>query len=472
MSRRAKMSFFVAAVIAVCVAGGYWLGKSTQGFRFPWQKETPEKPVTVLPQQVIIPKGMAEFEQRVMLAANKALPAVVNINTEKRIRVQGGFIPFFGFAPPREQIQRSLGSGVIVTQDGYILTNNHVIAEADVIKISLTDARVFDARVVGSDPKTDLALLKIDATDLPLLSLGDSERLEVGQFVLAVGNPFGLSGTVTMGIVSAKGRANLRIADYEDFIQTDAAINPGNSGGALIDLKGELVGINTVIFSQTGGSIGVGFAIPSNMAKAVMYNLIEYGKVIRGWLGIFSQEYPGEGAQVAKVLENSPAEKAGLKDGDIIVSYRGQKITTSSELKNLVGETPPGEKVEIKVIREGKEVIITANIAEMKEEGMPQPGMATAINLGLQVEDPRNDLRQEFGIPRELQGAVVTAVEEGGRAAEAGIQSGDVILRVNQSIVRNGPDFWKALEPAGKDQILLWIWRISRTIPVVIPAEP
>ncbi len=484
MSRRTSKVFWALILIAVCVAGGYWLGKSSQGLRFPWRLGTPTpaggKPATVLPQQVIIPKGMAEFEQRVMLAANKALPAVVNINTERRVMVQGTSNPFF-YTPPREQIQKSLGSGVIVTQDGYILTNNHVIEEADVIMVSLVDKRAFSAKVVGSDPKTDLALLKIDTTDLPTLPLGDSGKLEVGQFVLAVGDPFGLSGTVTMGIVSAKGRANLKIADYEDFIQTDASINPGNSGGALVNLDGELIGINTVIFSQTGGSVGVGFAIPSNMAKAVMYNLIEYGRVVRGWLGVGIQDlnpqsrkilnYQGEGALVGLVMEKSPAQKAGIKTGDIISSYHGQPINSGSELKNLVGDTHPGDKVEFKVIRNGQELTLSAKIEEMKEEGMVQPGVAIVPTLGLQVEDLNDTLREQFGIPRELQGVVITAVDERSRAEEAGIQIGDVVLRVNQTIVKSSQDFWKTVEPAGKDQIMLWIWRLSQTVVVGIPPE-
>ncbi len=499
MSRRWSKGLLVMVLIALLVGGGYWLGKSSQGFTFPWrrgqEKPITKVPVTPLPQQVIIPQGTSDFEQRVMLAANKALPAVVNINTEKKVQVQPQpanpffndpfFRRFFGEqAPsnvPREQIQKSLGSGVIVSPDGYILTNNHVIAGADVIQVSLTDKRTFSAKLVGADPKTDLALLKISASDLPTLPLGDSDKLEVGQFVLAVGNPFGLSGTVTMGIVSAKGRANLRIADYEDFIQTDAPINPGNSGGALVNLSGELIGINTVIFSQSGGNIGIGFAIPSNMAKAVMYNLVEYGKVIRGWLGIGIQDlnpdlrkgfnYEGEGALVGMVVAQSPADKAGLKAGDIITSYNGQKIGSGSELKNLVGDTKPGEKVELKISRQGKEMTITVDIVEMKEEQMTQPGAGNPSELGLQVDDLKNELREEFGIPGELQGVVVTAVEDGGRAGEAGLQVGDVILRVNQTIVKSGKDFSKAVEPAGKDQVLLWIWRSAQTIFVVIPPQ-
>jgi serine protease Do len=474
-------------LVGLCVGGGYWLGRHTQGFKLPWEKsgEKPlEKPSQLVPQQLILPKGMADFEQRVMLAANKALPAVVNINTEKKVRFQPSPSPFFNdpffrrffgdqipYFAPQEQIQRSLGSGVIVTQDGYILTNHHVIAGADVIKVSLIDKRVFDARVVGLDPKTDLALLKIDATDLPLLPLGDSSKLEVGQFVLAVGNPFGLSGTVTMGIVSAKGRANIRIADYEDFIQTDAPINPGNSGGALVNLDGELVGINTVIFSQSGGNIGIGFAIPSNMAKGVMYNLIEYGRVVRGWLGVAIQDQAdGKGVIVQGVMPNSPAEKAGLKQGDIILSYRGESIESGSELKNLVGETAPGEKVEIKILRSGTEMTISVVIAELKEEEIPE--LSVMNKLGIRVEELKKELREQFGIPDEIkEGVVVIAVDEAGRAGEAGVEPGDVILRANQTLVRRLSDLEKALESAGDDQIILWVWRTPRTITLVIPPK-
>jgi len=487
MSRRSAKWLLILFLVGLCVGGGYWLGRHTQGFKLPWEKsgnKPLEKPSQLVPQQLILPKGMADFEQRVMLAANKALPAVVNINTEKKVRFQPSPSPFFNdpffrrffgdqipYFAPQEQIQRSLGSGVIVTQDGYILTNHHVIAGADVIKVSLIDKRVFDARVVGLDPKTDLALLKIDATDLPLLPLGDSSKLEVGQFVLAVGNPFGLSGTVTMGIVSAKGRANIRIADYEDFIQTDAPINPGNSGGALVNLDGELVGINTVIFSQSGGNIGIGFAIPSNMAKGVMYNLIEYGRVVRGWLGVAIQDQAdGKGVIVQGVMPNSPAEKAGLKQGDIILSYRGESIESGSELKNLVGETAPGEKVEIKILRSGTEMTISVVIAELKEEEIPE--LSVMNKLGIRVEELKKELREQFGIPDEIkEGVVVIAVDEAGRAGEAGVEPGDVILRANQTLVRRLSDLEKALESAGDDQIILWVWRTPRTITLVIPPK-
>ncbi len=510
MSRAGKWSIAIIFLIIICLAGGFWLGRKAQNLKLPRiekpekkQLPEPEKPSpreaekTPLPFSLNLPKGLSEFEQRVMQSANLAMPAVVNIYTEKKVKIDTGpFFPFFNdpffrrffgdrffFQMPREQIQRSLGSGVIVREDGYILTNNHVIKEADKIKVSLLDKRGFSAKVIGTDPKTDLALLKIDADNLPVLPLGDSDQLEIGQFVLAIGNPFGLSGTVTMGIVSAKGRANLRIADYEDFIQTDAAINPGNSGGALINLKGELVGINTAIFSRSGGYMGIGFAIPSNMAKAVMESLLKYGKVVRGWLGVSIQEltpelkksfdYQGTGVLVAEVLPETPAEKAGIKPGDIIVEYNGEKIESVFQLKNLVAETHPGTEAEIKIFREGKYLTLKTKIAELKESS---PAISSApsspsARLGMEVSELTPELRKSYNLPAGLEGVMITALEPGGRAERAGLKIGDVILKVNRTRVRTARDFWKAAEASGKNQILLWVWREGANLFLVIPAE-
>ncbi|MBW2038898.1 MAG: Do family serine endopeptidase [Deltaproteobacteria bacterium] len=273
------------------------------------------------------------------------------------------FSRFFGI--PRERVQRSLGSGVIITQDGYIITNNHVISKATQIKVSLADKREFEARIVGTDPKTDVAILKIDGKDLHFIPLGDSDNARVGDIVLAIGNPFGIGQTVTMGIISAKGRSNVGIVDYEDFIQTDAAINPGNSGGALVNIEGDLIGINTAIISRTGGYQGIGFAIPSNIAKAVMEGIIEHGRVIRGWLGVSVQEItpqiaaefglqkPG-GALIVEIQPRSPAAKAGLRRGDIVLSYGDEKIEEAMELRNLVATTPVNTRVELNIWRKGQ----------------------------------------------------------------------------------------------------------------------
>jgi len=497
-STRAVLWIFLGLIL---VAGGYFLGRQSQGLKFFGKKQPgpslsqPSSPSAGHPA-LSIPPGLSDFEKKVMLVANQAMPSIVNIYTEKKVQVRvqdNPFAPFlndpffrrffgnpFPQSRPRQQIQTALGSGVIVSADGFILTNNHVIADADLIKISLADKRSYDARVVGKDPKTDLALLKINADGLPALKLGDSDKIEIGQFVLAFGNPFGLSGTVTSGIVSAKGRANLRIADYEDFIQTDAAINPGNSGGALVNLEGELVGINTAIFSQSGGSLGIGFAIPSNMARAVMESLAKYGKVVRGYLGVSIQEltpelkksfkYEGEGVLVAEVMAGSPAERAGLKPGDIIAEYRGHKVSSTSEFKNLVGETAPGEKVEMKAFRNGKLENISAQVVELKDEQEPtRPGTSRPSSFGLLVQELTPELRSQLGVGKNLEGVVVAAVEPGSRADASGLKAGDIILRVNQTMVRNTSDFARAMESVGDEQVLFWIFRDSRTLFVVVP---
>ncbi len=503
MSRTGKYAITILILAFLCVAGGFWLGRKAQNIHLPKitkQKPTPQKteqkpsqppsPLAVIPK---VPEGFTEFQQKVMKAANMAMPAVVNIYTEKKVKISPTpFFPFlndpffrrffgdrFFFELPREQIQRSLGSGVIVREDGYILTNNHVIADADEIKVSLLDKRSFEAKVVGTDPKTDLALLKISADNLPTIPLGDSDKLEVGQFVLAIGNPFGLSGTVTLGIVSAKGRANLRIADYEDFIQTDAAINPGNSGGALINLDGELVGINTAIFSRSGGYMGIGFAIPSNMAKAVMDSLIKYGKVVRGWLGVSIQEltpelkksfgYDGDGVLVAEVFDNTPAQKAGIKPGDIIVEYQEEKIKNVFQLRNLVAETQPGTQAKIKIWRDGKYLDLTAQIAELKESAPAIARAQVLTELGMDVSDLTPEIRRSYNIPKEIEGVVVTSLDPDGRAERAGVKIGDVILKINRTKIRNTKDFWKAVRAIKDKQILLWLWREGVRIFLVIP---
>jgi len=336
--------------------------------------------------------------------AKRITPAVVNISTTRVIKGGESGIPstpffndpffkkFFNQEPfqlpemPKEQREQSLGSGVVVDPRGYLITNNHVVEKAKEIKVVLADRREFNGKVVGSDPKSDIAVVKIDGKDLPTVPWGDSSRLQVGQYVLAIGNPFGLSQTVTMGIVSAVGRANVGIADYEDFIQTDAAINPGNSGGALVNTQGELIGINTAIFTRSGGYMGIGFAVPSNMAKSVMDSLIKTGTVIRGWLGISIQEITPQlakefrlpepkGALVTDVLPNTPAERAGIKRGDVILEVNGRPIEHTGQLRNLVAGLPIGEKVKIKIFRDIQEKELEVTISEQSKE-MAQGGKA------------------------------------------------------------------------------------------------
>jgi len=348
-------------------------------------ESSPQQPVPAVLSPPLSRGGDLGFAQ----VAKEVTPAVVNISTVTKSGKGGSLVPFddpffhrfFGeeflrrFEAPKGRKERSLGSGVIVDQTGTIITNNHVVSQADEIKVLLSDKREFRAKLVGTDPKADLAVLKIDAQALHTIPWADSDRLEVGEYVLAIGNPFGLNQTVTMGIVSAVGRASMGIAEYEDFIQTDAAINPGNSGGALVNTGGQLVGINTAIFSQSGGNMGIGFAVPSNMARTIMEQLIQSGRVIRGWLGVSIQDLTPElasqfglpepkGVLVSDVLDASPAKRAGLERGDVIVEYDGKPVETPTQLRNAVARTPVGKKAVLKVIRDRRPRTVEITVAE------------------------------------------------------------------------------------------------------------
>ena len=417
-------------------------------------------------------------------------PAVVNISTTRVVKTQGNgatpfddpfFRQFFGdefyrrFQIPRERRENSLGSGVIVSPDGYIVTNNHVIAKADEIKVLLNDKREFVGKVVGTDPKTDVAVVKINAKDLPNVPWGDSDKLEVGEYVLAIGNPFALNSTVTMGIVSAVGRANVGIADYEDFIQTDAAINPGNSGGALVNARGELVGINTAIFSRSGGYMGIGFAVPANMVHRVMESLIKTGKVTRGWLGVSIQEVTADlakqfglsdakGALVSEVLADSPAASAGLKSGDVIVSFDGKPVENPTVLRNVVAETKVGKTVKIDVLRDKRRRSFSVKIVEQPKEvaeaggDEEAPGAETSGETALSGLEARNltpDISQQLGLPPTLAGVVITGVSPDSAAADAGVQPGDVILEVNRQAVRSVTDLKRINNKLSKNESVL-----------------
>ncbi len=415
--------------------------------------------------------------------SSRVSPSVVNISTTMTVTAQETpfgelfndpfFRRFFGtpFGPEQKYRTTALGSGVIVSKDGYILTNNHVVKNAEKIKVILYDKRQYDARVIGTDPKTDLAVIKIDEKNLPAIKIGNSDRLRVGDVVLAIGNPFGLSHTVTMGIVSAVGRSNIGLADYEDFIQTDAAINPGNSGGALVNAKGELVGINTAIFSKSGGYMGIGFAIPSNMAKAVMESIIKYGKVIRGWLGVTIQNITPEiakhlgikankGALVTDVVKGSPADSAGLKRGDLIVEYNGNPVNNTTELRNMVAQTRPGKIVELKVIRDGREITMTVTIGELPEK-LAEAGTPAHENIlkGVYVQNLTPQIREELSIPSDVQGVVVTNVDEDSPAYGI-LRRGDVITEVNRREIKDTKDFENALSRTKPDEsVLLLVYR-------------
>jgi serine protease Do len=417
-------------------------------------------------------------------------PSVVTISVTqkgKRVKMQGSpfsedpfWAPFFGqqgggmreFQTPDRQ---GLGSGVIISKDGYILTNNHVVQDADEVQVRLpSESKEYTAKVVGTDPKSDVAVLKIDAKDLPAITFGDSDQIEVGDLVLAVGNPFGIGQTVTMGMVSALGRGNMGL-DYEDFIQTDAAINPGNSGGALVDTHGRLIGINTAIISRSGGNQGIGFAVPVNLARSVMESLVENGRVIRGFLGVNIQNVNDDlasafkldkarGALVAQVSPDSPAEKAGIKDGDVIVKFGDKDIRDSRQLKLLVGETLPGTKVPVAIVRDGKTESLNVTLKELpgeKELAHRDNGSAdndTERLAGVVVSDLDQQSRRQMDLPRNVKGALVTSVEADSPAYKAGLREGDVILEIDRTPVTNGDEAVKAANRVKGDQILLRVW--------------
>jgi serine protease Do len=384
------------------------------------------------------------------------------------------FRQFFGgnrrmFSP----VQHGVGSGVIVTKDGYILTNNHVVDDADQVKVTLKDGRVFTAKVVGKDPKSDVAVVKIDARDLPAITFADSDKCEVGDLVLAIGNPFGIDQSVTRGIVSAKDRAAMDL-DYQDFIQTDAAINPGNSGGALVDADGRLIGINTAIYSRSGGNQGVGFAIPTDLAKGVMESLIKYGKVTRGYLGVMIQDVNpslakefnvknDKGALVGDVVPDGPAAKAGLKSGDVIEKFDGKLVTDSRHLKIEVARVAPGETVPVEVLRDGSTRTLKVKLAELPgSDKMAQNGGNDSDKSdtlrGVAVADLDSQARQQFHIPEHVKGAVVTQVDADSAAAEAGLQPGDVIMEINRHTVASADDAVKLTEHAKDRTTLLHVW--------------
>jgi Do/DeqQ family serine protease len=410
-----------------------------------------------------------------------AMPAVVNISSTKTVRGPTGprapFFadPFFGLFPSEPQAaprrERSLGSGVIVSADGYALTNSHVVNGAHDIRITLADRRELKAELVGADPKSDLAVLKLPGSSFSAVRRGDSGQLEVAEVVLAIGSPFGLTQTVTMGIVSAVGRANLGITDYEDFIQTDAAINPGNSGGALVNSRGELVGINTAIFSQSGGYQGIGFAVPVNMASQVMEQIVKGGRVTRGYLGVVVQELtpaitkalelPRSGVLVGDVEPGGPAARAGVLRGDLITAVDGQPVTDVGSFRNLVARTAPGSKLRLTIVRGGRELAAEATVGELKDQEPEAPAVAGNAPgpLGIAVTDVTPQVAAKLGLPADEKGAVVAELAPSGPAAEAGLRPGDVIQEVNRQPVRSAREFAQAVEKAGDRDVVLLVNR-------------
>ncbi len=407
--------------------------------------------------------------------AKAAKPAVVNIFSTRLVRTQGTGDPnedffrrFFGEAlPQRLQRQQSLGSGFIVSSDGYIATNAHVVQQADQIHVKLANRDEYDATLIGVDPKTDVALIKIKPhEELPTAHLGDSEELEVGDWVVAIGNPFGLAATVTAGIVSAKGRV-IGAGPYDDFIQTDASINPGNSGGPLLNTHGDVVGINSAIFSRSGGSVGIGFAIPINLARHVIDELRQHGKVARGWLGVsvqdltpalaqsFGLDHP-RGALVVEVVADGPGAHAGIARGDVIVEYNGTVIEDSHQVPALVAESKVGEIAQVKVLRNGQEQSLRMIIADQpSERSVRAERRPSGRDWGMTLTELTPALAQRFGIPAGVRGAAVSDLADGGPADNAGVEVGDVILQVDEQPVTSVRNCQQALEHVGNKVRLL-----------------
>jgi serine protease Do len=414
----------------------------------------------------------------------KVLPAVVNISSSKVVKTPAGygqmpmdpmFRQFFGDQfgrgnrAPRQEREQSLGSGVIVSPQGYVLTNNHVVDGATDVRVSLGDKREFTARIVGTDPKTDVAVLKIDGDNLPYITIGDSSKVQIGDYVLAIGDPFGVGQTVTMGIVSAKERGGLGIEDYEDFIQTDAPINPGNSGGALVNDRGELIGINTAILAHgSEGNQGIGFAVPVNLARQVMSEILQNGKVVRAYLGILPQDITPamakafnttvtSGALVGDVTPNSPAERAGLQKGDIIRDVDGKPVENSNQLRNDLSMRQPDSRVTLKVDRNGSIRTMEVTLAELPTEqarNEAAPKSEGAVE-GLNVENLTPEVARELHLSPQTKGVVVTDVDPASKAADAGLRKGDVIQEVNRRPVANREQFEAAMSHSGGNTLFL-----------------
>lgn len=430
-------------------------------------------------QAVAAPRGLPDF----VSLAKELTPAVVNVSTTqvnegvREFRSPFGeedpfsefWRKFFGGPFPRgPQRQKSLGSGFIIDHDGSILTNNHVVENAEKILVKLADQREFEAKVIGRDPRTDIAIIKINTrNELPVVTLGDSDQLEVGEWVLAIGNPFGLDSSVTSGIVSAKGRI-IGAGPYDNFIQTDASINPGNSGGPLINLRGEVVGINTAIFSRTGGNIGIGFAIPINLVKELLPQLKVKGKVTRGYLGVLIQRVTPEiadsfgldearGALVANVSKDGPAKRSGVKVGDVIIEFDGKVIKESNDLPIIVASTPVNKKVQLKVLRDKKEVTLSVTVGELKEEEKVASTQEKG-KLGLTVQKVTPQIAESLGLDRP-EGVIIAMVEPGSPAAEARMRRGDLILEIDRKPVRNLADYRKAIGRTKEGKGILFLVR-------------
>ena len=482
-----KIRRWVATVVVLAAfAGGALL---SQGFR-DWAGHAvfgaSREPIAIA--QNALPVSLGNFANGFSAVIKPALPAVVNIRTSKIVKPQANqmspmfndpmFRQFFGDqfgqgGKPHAEREQALGSGVIITSDGTILTNNHVIDGATDIKVQLSDKRDFTAKLVGADPKSDLAVLKIEGKDLPTLPLGDSSQLNVGDLIFAIGDPFGVGETATMGIVSATGRGRLGIEEYENFIQTDAAINPGNSGGAMIDIHGNLVGINTAILSHggSGGNEGVGFAIPMSMAKPVMDQILAHGKVVRGYLGVHIQDFSPElaksfnfnqsgGVLIGDVSPNTPAASAGLKKGDVIVKLNGQAVNDNNDLRNTISQMAPGTTVKLDIWRDGKTQDYNVTLGELPAEKAAAEGSdvtGTSEIQGIEVQDVTPEILQQLNLPAGTHGVVVTAVDPSSAAAAAGVSRGDVIQEINHKSVATSAQYKQLMSGTNGQPILLLV---------------
>ena len=497
LRKRASYFLFLLIVAALVVGGLVRVGL----IRIPGHSVFGAPKVALRLADSSAPVSLGDFKNGFSSVLTPALPAVVNISSTKIVKNQDAknvpdiyndplFRQFFGDQFPRQnpgpQREQGLGSGVIINPDGYVLTNNHVVEDASDVEVFTQDRKKFKAKVIGTDARTDIAVLKIDATGLPTLALGDSSKLKVGDVVFAIGQPFGLGETATMGIVSAIGRGlGGAIEHYEDFIQTDAAINPGNSGGALIDLRGTLIGINTAIISGSGGgNEGVGFAIPINMARGVMDQIIEHGKVIRGYMGVSIQGVDpdmakafglshGGGALISDVSASSPASKAGLERGDVVLQLNGQPVNGPDDLSVRISEMAPGSVAHLQVFRNGANKDIDVPLGEAPEKAAAaQSNREMPASLkGMQVQNLTPEISRQLKLPSSVTGVVVTEVDPSSTADEAGIQRGDVIQEVNRKPVHDVAQFRQALSAGSNQSVLLLINRGGTTHYVVVQPQ-
>ena len=472
--RHRKWSWPALALVAALAVGGvttgFGLTKGAQPQLWTEQSSvTAAAPTVQAPDWVKIGRELKPAVVNVSAKRSETAMSEMKGPSDEETPFDRYFKDFFGSRPRRNA--RSMGSGFIINQNGYIVTNNHVVEGASQVQVKLSDGRELPAKVVGRDSKTDIALLKVEATGLTVIPLGDSSASQVGEPVMAIGNPFGLDQTVTTGIVSATGRA-IGSGPYDDFIQTDASINPGNSGGPLINARGQAIGINTAIFSQSGGSVGIGFAIPMTLAKSVVTQLADSGKVTRGWLGVGIQPVTPDlaksfgraettGVLVSSVAEGSPAERAGLKSGDIITEYDGRKVERASDLPRAVAGTPVGREVRLSVIRDGKPVTLNARIEALdaKEAAQADSGEKAKPALGLAVQPLTPALAQQLGVSAK-QGLVVQSVQEGSPAADAGFERGDVIVEVDKKPIKSVTELRESVDRHAKGKPMLF--RIQR----------